>query len=150
MDSTDTKIEEDNKKAVKDIKNMFESRSRQNSLAGSENLRGQPVKKALKSDNDWMKRNKKEDEEVIESKVVEQPTPKKVLEQIPPVDNKSDNVVKEELDAKANIKKFEEIARRNSEKQKFIRDIDEKKAKKLEATEGPEKNENNLPSAKKT
>lgn len=131
MNSTENETQSESRKSIKDIQKVFQNPLKKGESGEVENPTNQNVRKSIKGDNAWIKR-KPETEEEPEVKPVEEKPKKKIME---PVVVNVENVVKEEIDAKANIKKFEEIARRNSEKQKVIREIEEKKQKRIENIE---------------
>ena len=122
MNSTENEAQSEGRKSIKDIQKVFQNPLKKSESADTENKGAQPTRKSIKGDNAWIKQ-KSDTEETIKEKPIEERPLKKVIE---PVLTASENIVKEEIDAKANIKKFEEIARRNSEKQKAFREIEEK------------------------
>jgi hypothetical protein len=134
-------VQHEQNKSVKDIKNMFESKKNQdtsNQNPDDHKKKDRKRNTTLKGDNAWIK-NKAENEEPAKDEKI----PEKVVETIPVEKPKpqpeeiSENVVREEIDVKSAIQKFEKVAKEKTEKQKAIKELEQKKQKREETEEKP-------------
>jgi hypothetical protein len=132
MNQTDTPILHESNKSVKDIKNMFENQRKraQTTTSSKDAQQDGPMlsSRHRRADSEWIK-NKPEQIQPSSPQNQQPGTPKKSSPQYPQSAKKADT---EEESVRNQIKKFEEITKKNVEKQSVIKKLEEKITKREE------------------